>query len=203
MGSLKFQRSHTLTRTHTHTQRPLVKHWIACRKWLFGNLEAPPMAHRALSLLSPPISPFLSFPLLLLLPSRCFSLQFPSPSLVRDRGCLPTLSSCPSLPQTCQQTASTGDCSAWNGGFKAMRLGFMWAGKAAFSGAGTRKSPCLRIQNAAKLGKSPSLRSSCFLRQHCRISVLSQKSTGISLVLFTNSACFFLPNSLFFFQWIN
>lgn len=75
--------------THIDTQRALVKHWIAFRKRLFGNLEAPPMAHGAFSFLSPPISPSLSF-LLLFSQPLCFSLtSSPLPPLSAAVGAFP------------------------------------------------------------------------------------------------------------------
>lgn len=65
-----------------------------------------------LSPLSPPISLFLSFSLLLLL-SPCFSLQFPSPSLVHGRGCLPTLSSWTCVPSLHYPNLSANYIEGW------------------------------------------------------------------------------------------
>lgn len=151
-GPLKFQWTHTTW--HTHTQRPLVKHWIACRKWLFGNLEAPPMDHGAFSLST-------------LLQSVPFYLSHSSsrlpaslsgshlPPLFMSVGAFPR--SAPAhLSKTCQKTTLKGDCSAWNVRFKTMSLGSLRAGKAVFPGAETRKSPCLRIQmKCSKTGPEP------------------------------------------------
>lgn len=149
-GSLKFQWSHTLT--HTHTQRPLVKHWIARRKWLFGNLEAPPMAHRAFSLSSRLQSvSFLSFSLLLL-PSPYFSLQFSSLSLVHGCGCLPTLSSwtcTPSLLSQCMSASCIEVVTAAREMQDSKRCVLALCGLPRLRFLVQRetwKSPCLRIQ---------------------------------------------------------
>lgn len=171
--------------THTHTQRALVKHWIAHRKWLFGNLTAPPMAHRALSLSSrlQSVSFYLSHSSSSS-SSLPASLQFPSPSPVHGRGCLPTLGSwtcAPSLLSSQHVSKLHWDyIEAW---LQRMKFGILnvvsWGVFFCFFSSFVRL--CWLVQrpeshlvsgfkwNAAKLGQSPSLRSSCSLRQGCRL----------------------------------
>lgn len=97
----------------------------------------------------------------------------------------------PFSPQTCQRATLRGDCRAWNVGFRTMCLGFIWAGEAAFSGAETPKSPCLRIQmKCSKNWAKAPLWDRAALYRSAANSVFHHSANTVSGMLLTHSACF-------------
>lgn len=162
-GSLKFQWSHTLT--HTHTQRLLVKHWIAHRKWLFGNLVAPPMAHQASTR-----------PLFI----SGSSLRFSCLPVVHGRGCLPTLCSWTRTPSLRSVGMSGSDTDTVQS-------------KSVISAAETWKSPCLRIlMKCRETGPKASfeLEPLSEAKLHTQ-AVFDQRTAALPCVFLTNAnGCF-------------
>lgn len=128
-----------------------------------------------LSLLSPPISLFLSFSLLLLLLSPCFSLQFPSPSLVHGRGCLPTLSSWTCVPSLHSPNMSANYIEGW---LQRMKCGILNYGSRLYVGSPgcvfwCRDLKVTLFEDSNEMqenwAKAPPLRSSCSQRRHCQL----------------------------------
>lgn len=144
----------------------------------------------SLSLLSPPISPFLSFPLLL--PSPSFSLRFPSPSLVHVCGGLPTLSSCPSL-----QNMSESYTEGWLQRMKCeiqndeSWLSASWQGCVSWC----RDPKVTLFEDSNEMqqnwARAP-LWDGAALWGSAASSVFYHSANIIRFMLLTNSACFFL-----------